>query len=88
MSWHAKRWQDELARNNRKTLREGTSTHHRKCRSNGGGNDERNLYELTRTLHTSWHNLFRNWTPERIAQEINERYLDPDYIFVVARRVE
>ena len=86
MSWSATRFKDELARNNRKTLREGTSTHHRRCRSNGGTNEPRNLSELTRTKHTSWHNLFYNFTPERIAEEINARYIDPDWAFIVVKR--
>ena len=79
MSWQAHRWQDD---NNRRPYREAESTHHRRPRSLGGDNSERNLIELPRSRHCAWHTLFQNWTPERIADEINNRYLDPDVKFV------
>ena len=63
-----------------------SSTHHRKPRSIGGTNDDENLSKLPATQHQAWHTLFKNWDAIRIAQAINEYYLDPDYIFVVERR--
>lgn len=82
MSWTAKRFNGK----SHKEYREATSTHHRKPRSLGGNGNEENLSELPRSRHSAWHDLFQNWCAERIAQEINDRYLDPDYVFVVTRR--
>ncbi len=62
-----------------------TSIHHRKPRSLGGRSIPRNLSELTVTKHTAWHVLFQNFTPERIAYEISERYLDPDYRMIAVK---
>jgi hypothetical protein len=81
MSWKARRF-DLIAENNRKPYREATSQHHRKPRSLGGGNEERNISELPRSRHAAWHIIAFNWCPERIAEEINRRYLDPDFAFV------
>jgi hypothetical protein len=82
MSWKAKRFHGT------KPYREAESTHHRKPRSLGGESNERNLIELPRSKHCAWHTLFRNFTPERIAQEINERYLDPSWSFVAVKKGE
>ena len=79
MSWNARKWHIE---NNHKQYREAESTHHRKPRSQGGKSNAENLSELPRSRHAAWHNLFQNWTPDRIAEEINDRYLDPDFKMV------
>ena len=62
------------------------SLHHRKPRSIGGTEEERNKIILLLKLHRYWHGLFGNWPAARIAQEITERYLDPDYIMVAVRK--
>ena len=36
--------------------------------------------------HQNWHALFRNYTPHKIAEIINETWLDADFEFVVRRR--
>jgi len=36
--------------------------------------------------HQAWHTLFRNFTPHKIAEIINETWLDADFEFVVRRR--
>lgn len=82
MSWGAAQY----ARTNRREYREALSTHHRRPRSLDGTNEARNLIELPRSKHSAWHILFQNWPAERIAFEINNRYLDPDYEFVVRRK--
>lgn len=79
MSWHASRF-----RNN--GYKEQTTTHHRKPRSLGGTSGRKNLSELPKSRHYAWHVLFSNFTPERIAEEINRRYIDPEYQFVVIKR--
>ncbi len=60
--------------------------HHRKPRSIGGGNERKNISFVPRHLHEHWHGLFQNWTAQQIADEINQTWLDPDFIFVVQRR--
>jgi hypothetical protein len=62
------------------------STHHRKPQSIGGKDRPRNISQLPQKQHQAWHTCFWNLTAEQIAEEINEKYLDPDFIFVVRRR--
>lgn len=62
------------------------SLHHRKPRSIGGTEEERNKIKLPIKLHRAWHVLFQNWTAERIAQEISEQYLDPDYVMIAVKK--
>ena len=62
------------------------SRHHRLPRSIGGTDDERNISLVPRYLHEAWHSLFSNHSSETIAAIINERWLDPDYRFVVERK--
>lgn len=64
------------------------TAHHKKPTSIGGESLDYNISHLPTSKHEAWHTLFQNWTPERIAQEINNRYLDPDYEFVARRRYE
>jgi hypothetical protein len=79
MSWQAKRYEQYVRASDRPT------THHRKPKSRGGGNGD-NISEIPASKHKAWHTLFRDFTPEMIAQEINEKYLDKDYFLVVKRR--
>ncbi len=60
--------------------------HHRKCRSNGGTNDDDNLIRVPTHLHRAWHLLFKNWTAENIAKNINSVWLDPAYELVVRKK--
>lgn len=59
--------------------------HHRKPRSLGGSNKARNISKVPSHLHKNWHALFKNWTPERIVQEINKYWLDPDYKIIAIK---
>lgn len=61
--------------------------HHRKCRSNGGTDDESNVVLVPTHLHQAWHVLFKNWKAELIAKFINEVWCDPDVEFVVRYKV-
>ncbi len=61
-------------------------THHRKPRSNGGTDEERNLSIVLRRKHVAWHMLFGNGSPQEIAAEINKVWLDPDFKFVVVEQ--
>lgn len=82
MSWGARRFEHEEHHH-----RESESTHHRKPRALGGKSDNRNLTELPISKHRAWHTLFRDFDPIRICQEINERYLDPDWEMTVYRKM-
>jgi len=77
MSWHASRFRSHNEYHEPKTK------HHKRPRSLGGTSERRNISELPKSRHYAWHVLFSNFTPERIAQEINRRYLDPDYEMIV-----
>jgi hypothetical protein len=52
----------------------------------GGRKEPKNISLLPQKKHQAWHFLFMNYTPERIVDEINDKYLDPDYILIVQRR--
>lgn len=69
------------------TFKECMSEHHRLPKSLGGGNESRNISHLPVNRHQAWHTLFQNFSADRIAAEINDRYLDPDYQLVVVRRI-
>jgi len=60
--------------------------HHRKPQSKGGGNEKRNIAIIRRCEHQSWHNLFGTKNPDEIAEIINGRFIDPDYMLVCKRR--
>jgi hypothetical protein len=62
------------------------STHHRKPRSLGGDDNPRNLSIVQRKMHEAWHLMFQNYEPQRIANIINESWIDPDFELVVRRR--
>jgi hypothetical protein len=62
------------------------TTHHRKPKSLGGNREPKNITRLPHKIHQAWHLLFSALSPDRIAEEINKKYLDPDYEFVVRRK--
>ena len=86
MSWQAKRFDSQRNADGVVPRWRPESTHHRKPTSIGGTNQDSNLSELSVSKHRAWHTLFQNWTPLRIVQDINERYLDPDFTFVVIQK--
>lgn len=62
--------------------------HHRKPKNQGGKNNQANISILTRRQHEAW-NIITNanqMTPEEIAEEINNRYLDFEYEFICVKR--
>jgi hypothetical protein len=62
------------------------SDHHRKPTSIGGTDEAWNKIRLPINLHRAWHTIAKNWSPRRIAQEINERYLDSEWKFIAVKR--
>ena len=62
------------------------SQHHRQCRSNGGTDEPENISWVNVYEHNAWHLLFRNWEAEKIAEVINDIWLDSRFEFVVRRK--
>lgn len=60
--------------------------HHRKCRSNGGTDEPRNISSVKSNKHRAYHLLFRNFPAPRIAQLLNEVWLDPDWVLIAKKR--
>lgn len=65
-----------------------SSRHHRKPRSLGGLTTKENISFVEETEHRAFHTLFKNWTPQKIAKKLNEKWLDPEWKFIVVRREE
>lgn len=64
----------------------GKHRHHRRCKSNGGGNHAGNISMVTPHHHRAWHLLFDTYSAHRIAQIINDIWLDTRYKLVVQPR--
>ena len=62
------------------------SHHHRLCRSNNGGDEPANISMVTAIQHQAWHVLFQNYPPEKIANIINEVWIENSVKMVVRRR--
>jgi len=60
--------------------------YHRKPKSLGGKRETRNITNLPHKTHQAWHLLFQNYPVERIAEEINAKFIDPDYELIVRRK--
>jgi len=61
------------------------SRHHRHPKCLGGG-EGANISIIPTSHHRAWHTLFQAMTPDRIADEINDKYLDTEYEFVCIKR--
>ena len=48
-----------------------TSIHHRRCRSNGGNNNSRNLLKCDPKRHEAFHTLFADWEAPQIVGDLN-----------------
>ena len=57
------------------------SRHHRKPKSCGGFNDNKNISLVDVIDHRSWHRLFGTTSPQEICRRINSIWLDPDWKF-------
>lgn len=62
--------------------------HHRRPRSIGGSNRDFNISLVGREKHSAWHQNFKNWEAEQIAEHINEVWLDTDFKFICVRKEE
>ena len=60
--------------------------HHRRPRSKGGSNDERNISIVEQNQHRAYHCLFQNMLPEEVAKVLTKVWVDPDYIILAIRK--
>ena len=86
MSWKRRNCHKDICRKAREP--QPTSRHHRKPVSLGGATNDRNISIISNKKHEAYHLLFENDTPYQIALKLNLIYGDPDYEFVVVRRVD
>ena len=62
------------------------SRHHRKCKSNKGTNNPSNLVYVPLSHHRAFHTLFGNSEAQTIAQELTEKWIDPEWEIIARRR--
>lgn len=62
------------------------SRHHRNPVSLGGENIPSNISILPKKLHSAWHTLVRNFSPQEIARVLSEDFLDPEWELVARRK--
>jgi hypothetical protein len=67
---------------NKKIMRKLTN-HHRKCRANGGSDDNGNISMVTDRKHKAWHVLFGCKEPHKIVWELNNVWMDPAFKLVI-----
>lgn len=67
-------------------IQRGESRHHRKCRHNGGSDQEVNISVVPKHRHELWHDLFGSLTPPEIVKQINSVWLDPEYEFICIKK--
>lgn len=63
-----------------------TDIHHRRARSIGGKGNKRNCIRVPKNQHEAYHLLFRNYTPEIVAEILNKYWIDPNYQLVCLKR--
>lgn len=66
----------------------GFNRHHRRCKSNGGTWEPRNISVVPIRDHQLWHAMFRNAKPEEICAIINSTWIEEDWFFTCQRRGE
>lgn len=59
--------------------------HHRKPKSKGGSDNDRNICLIPRKYHEAYHMLFGIGTPEEVCDVLNKYFIDPDYLLVPHR---
>lgn len=56
--------------------------HHRRPKSKGGANEGENISFVPEKLHNAWHLLFANYSVSKVAEIMNEHWVDPDYVMI------
>lgn len=67
----------------RDTIHKPVNRHHKKPRSRGGDDSERNIAIVDKHKHDLFHALWGNSTPQEIAKELSDTWCDPDYEIIV-----
>ena len=67
-------------------IHKGESRHHKKCKCHGGGDEPNNISVVSQSKHDLFHALFGSKTPEQIAKELTNVWLDPAYEFICRRK--
>jgi hypothetical protein len=62
------------------------TTHHRKARYNGGGDQPSNLIQVPENKHQAFHLLFNEGEPHHIRNVLNKIWIDPAYRFILVKR--
>ena len=70
-----------------KKLKHHDTRHHRRCRSNGGSNNESNISVVPKNKHEAFHLLFNNMEAPEIAATLNRIWIDPAWE-LYARRTD
>ena len=65
---------------------DGIDRHHRKSQSRGGKSYARNISYVRRSTHVAYHKLFGDAEPWRVAEILNETWIDPDYKLIAVKR--
>jgi hypothetical protein len=63
-----------------------SSNHHRKCKSNGGKSNPENISCVDPRFHEAYHKLFGNWDVYKVAECLNQFWIDPKFQLVVQAR--
>lgn len=56
--------------------------HHRRPKSKGGQHEGGNISHVPNKLHEAYHLLFANYSVTKIAEILNDHWIDPDYYMV------
>lgn len=59
--------------------------HHRKCKSNGGGDEPSNISLVSHKKHQAWHQVFANKSIEKIVEELNNIWIPPNIKLVITK---
>ena len=62
--------------------------HHRKPRSAGGDRNNGNISTVEHRFHEAYHRLFGPGLPHSVAEQLNEIWIDPDYVMIAMKRTD
>jgi len=75
-------WQDYIKEHD---ARLELTRHHRKARKNSGTNDQSNISMVPRKHHEAFHILFKTDSVYKIAEKLNNIWIDPEYRLIVEK---
>jgi len=62
------------------------SRHHRRPKVRGGTLEKSNVSIVTKKAHRAYHLLFGVMTPQQVAEELNRKWIGPQWELVAVRR--